>query len=1041
MSDYDYSNVLNPDNPINVALFDKLVDDFFQNGSNAKLNEVLTKFANHEKAWMQSSEIILKSNSPQSKIIALTALQQCIQTQWKVLPPAEKDGIRRFIESVIVKSCEQIQGGQSDLKAFLTKLNTTLIEIVKHEWPHNWSDFLPSIINFAQANEVGCINVVSLLRIFSEEVWGERTNLTQKRAETLRNTLQENGNIVFNFFLQILKNSKNVILLQETLKSLNNYVTFLPAEFIFESDLVEMLTLQYFPTEFQLRAMECLCEIVSLPIIEQTNFLKNSSGNVSAYREKLYSMFSEVVRTFENNIPENTSIAQLLQSSGQRGEAFIRLFITLACTYLKNNIRFIETNINEPQPSIISALRLLLQTTAVKEDEILVILTGFWDWWSQSQVELTRGNKNNTSFFLQGNQSQQKISPYFQHIVGDLAEALVRNMARPREVLVTRDSLNNFVESEVKQSTRLQIYKNMSITLQRLCEIDLTVSLSTIEGILHSHFGDIQNQSHFKDWEILDSVCWSIGSISNSIPDKQSKDFLVKAIQALLYLCERTPEKQDKAIVAANIMYVVRKNPKFLTRYWKLLQTVIGKLFEFMQERFPGVQEMACETFEEIARRCRNAFSSDRQPGAIQFLDHLLTDLPRVVNFLSPKLIQQLWKGFGWIIRAEKDENTSYQLQVQVMTVPNMVWVRSIERFKEDTEGALNDLPLCTNLINILKTNGSLCETLKQRYNLQLAKIMEEMMFVYRVTGVAIIQYGERHGVSGMRHDICIVWRNIIRSTLELLTTCIETRCLEEFQVISGCLDVVLTDFAKVPPLARDPEVFNLCTTIVKKLGNQLEDILPIMLDAIVRPTREMIDNNEEFPDHRRNFFIFLKEVVTECFQSLGRLSAEQFNQILNVIIWAMKHLDQQMADIGLQALLMLIQKMSSSSIANEFYSTYLALILTETFGALTDTMHKGGFSYQVQILRQLINLVDSGNVTIRLWSADVHFNSNRDCVKHSIMTLVHQNFPNLHENTIRKFADDLFSTCQVNEKFEVVISDFLACSKEIQTERNATQI
>ena len=34
----------------------------------------------------------------------------------------------------------------------------------------------------------------------------------------------------------------------------------------------------------------------------------------------------------------------------------------------------------------------------------------------------------------------------------------------------------------------------------------------------------------------------------------------------------------------------------------------------------------------------------------IQFLDHLLIDLPRVVNYLSPKLIQPLWRGFDWII-------------------------------------------------------------------------------------------------------------------------------------------------------------------------------------------------------------------------------------------------------------------------------------------------------------------------------------------------------------------------------------------------------
>ena len=59
----------------------------------------------------------------------------------------------------------------------------------------------------------------------------------------------------------------------------------------------------------------------------------------------------------------------------------------------------------------------------------------------------------------------------------------------------------------------------------------------------------------------------------------------------------------------------------------------------------------------------------------IQFLECLLhvTLLPRVVRFLPPKLIHQLWKGFGWIIRVEKNGATSERLLVNVLTVPNVV--------------------------------------------------------------------------------------------------------------------------------------------------------------------------------------------------------------------------------------------------------------------------------------------------------------------------------------------------------------------------------
>ena len=65
------------------------------------------------------------------------------------------------------------------------------------------------------------------------------------------------------------------------------------------------------------------------------------------------------------------------------------------------------------------------------------------------------------------------------------------------------------------------------------------VSLQTIEDLLNNNFGNIQNKTRFKNWDILNSICWSIGSITNQIPDKQSKEFLVKAIQGK-YVCKNS---------------------------------------------------------------------------------------------------------------------------------------------------------------------------------------------------------------------------------------------------------------------------------------------------------------------------------------------------------------------------------------------------------------------------------------------------------------------------------------------------------------------
>eukprot|EP00461_Guttulinopsis_vulgaris_P008412 UN08464 len=63
-------------------------------------------------------------------------------------------------------------------------------------------------------------------------------------------------------------------------------------------------------------------------------------------------------------------------------------------------------------------------------------------------------------------------------------------------------------------------------------------------------------------------------------------------------------KKDDKAIVASNIMYIVGQYPRFMKQNYTFLTTVIGKLFHFMHEKHPGVQDMAVDTFLTIASKC-----------------------------------------------------------------------------------------------------------------------------------------------------------------------------------------------------------------------------------------------------------------------------------------------------------------------------------------------------------------------------------------------------------------------------------------------------
>lgn len=81
---------------------------------------------------------------------------------------------------------------------------------------------------------------------------------------------------------------------------------------------------------------------------------------------------------------------------------------------------------------------------------------------------------------------------------------------------------------------------------------------------------------------VLKQLCWAIGSISGAMHEEDEKRFLVTVIKDLLGLCEQKKGKDNKAIIASNIMYVVGQYPRFLRAHWKFLKTVVNKLFEFM---------------------------------------------------------------------------------------------------------------------------------------------------------------------------------------------------------------------------------------------------------------------------------------------------------------------------------------------------------------------------------------------------------------------------------------------------------------------------
>ena len=141
--------------------------------------------------------------------------------------------------------------------------------------------------------------------------------------------------------------------------------------------------------------------------------------------------------------------------------------------------------------------------------------------------------------------------------------------------------------------------------------------------------------------------------------EEEERKFLVTVIKELLGLCEQKRGKDNKAIIASNIMYVVGQYPRFLRAHWKFLKTVVNKLFEFMHgllkfsffkfvflillycfiETHDGVQDMACDTFIKITNKCRRHFVTIQAGESTLFIDEILDNMATCINQLQPQQV------------------------------------------------------------------------------------------------------------------------------------------------------------------------------------------------------------------------------------------------------------------------------------------------------------------------------------------------------------------------------------------------------------------
>uniref|UniRef100_A0A7S0M413 Exportin-1 n=1 Tax=Cryptomonas curvata TaxID=233186 RepID=A0A7S0M413_9CRYP len=1034
-----FDRLLDFSQPFDVALLDQVVMAMYQSRDDAQrrqINAFMTAFQEHPQSWTRVDTILETTQCEQSKFFALATLENCVKYRWKVLPPDQRELIKAYIVNVIIRYSSD-EATLQRTKMCLGKLNLILVQILKQEWPHNWKDFIPQLVESGKTNETLCGNNMDILKKLSEEVFEfSLKQLTSRKVDQLKESLTQEFQLIYQLCEFVMGNAKNPTTISTTLQCFLRFLFWIPLVYIFETALIDMLLHKFFPQPaFRCDALQCLAEIAAI-----------DPRTVDAkYHPRIQKMYADFITNLSAIVPPN-AVRQFHQQ-GDAGEEFVQRLTLFLSTILKTHLPILETQ--ELLMHLMQGLQYLVNISEVDDDEIFKICTEYWNFLADDlyhkEVQMQRPM---AALMLSPTPVAQ--SPRLQTYSPILAQArriLIDRMPKPEEVLVVEDENGEVVKEHLKDVEVVALHKTVRETLVFLTHLD---HQQTEEVMIEKLGQQVHPAPGGQGWsrQRLSTLCWAIGSISGAMREDDEKRFLVHVIKDLLGLCEVTRGKDNKAVIASNIMYVVGQYPRFLRAHWKFLKTVVNKLFEFMHETHPGVQDMACETFLKICQRCKQQFVKHQPQEQSPFIDQLLigsstvADIGSTIADLEAHQVNMFYEAVGCIVSAEQNPTKRDEIIQELFRLPNARWLEIIGLAMQDPT-QLQNQDTMRSIAKILQINVRVSSSLGHPYIIQLAAIYERMLQVYKMYSEAISASVAANALSAKTSGVRLM-RAVKRETLRLIETTVDRsedmpRLVEHF--VPPLVDYVLADYQSNHPDTRDPEVLSLFAAVVGKAGDLITAQVPRVLGAVFDCTLAMITQNmEDYPEHRINFFQLLKEINHACFRAFFMIPAEAFRVLIDAIVWAIKHRERNIADAGLSILLEMLRNLDGAGeVAGQFYLQFALTLTHDMLAVLTDKEHEPGFKLQCAVLQHMLSRIVGGLPAAPLFSPAEHpgITSNTQFIRLRIQTTLREGFGDrLTPGQLDEVVTGLLDPSKDAAAFQTLARDFLIQLKEFNSDQ-----
>lgn len=1062
-------SLLNNNNQLDLNKLDTLVSVFYNGKGQEQIDagNILTLFQENLNSWQFTDMILQNSNLIQTKFIALSILDNLINTRWNILPTDQQTGIRDFIIGMILSLCNDSSNTASALpqnnsqdvklqKELVKKADLTLVQIIKKNWS---STLINELIESSKSSNSICENNLHILKLIAEEIFDySEDKLTRARKHSLRKSLTIEFEKIFRFCIDLLSTSNNKILQTNTIETVLRYINWLPFQFIYDSQLLHLLTNIYILWDStRLSSIKCLIEIANIQLNEYTE---------DKYKKITVNYFRDVINLVNNNIfPLNTqNINEFYETTTVENQNFLEDWAIFLCNYLTNNRNLLEVSDSK---ILMQAHEFVLNLSTIDEKEIFKIVLEYWHNLVHSlflEIEQYPFDQVNP-LMSDVSMSTGAINPLilkkfplkrnlYEEVCSKLIELIIKHMVKPEEVFVVQNEFGEFVKQIITDSDDIQLYENERDVLVYLTHLNV----DEVIRVLNKKLVDLQNLNRVDYNDNFNKVCWTIGAIAGTMRVESEQDFVMKILQQLWSIFDTLTIEELKTVYSTNTMFIVGQYPRFLKNHWKFFQKVIYQLFNLMHDPIDAIRDMACNTFLKLTKKCQYQMATVQHDDENNepMINGILNNLKDVTTDLNSLQLQTFYEACGTVISNESDYYKLKLLVNKLMKQPNLLWETIVAQFRINSQ-LFNGVNHCQSLINLIRLNIAVSDALKYDYFEQIQLIYLNMLDIYsnicqliqsELKNVNMVTNNANNGNIIMTPKLRM-FKSIKKLILTLMTSFIDNTRNHNIiilDIIEPLFNVTLEDYANSLPDLREVELLGTLRVIVDKVGYKINGQVIKIMHCVFSNTINMINKDLiSFPEFRVELYKLLKSVNEKNFDIFNSLPLDQFKLFIDSICWSLKHLDRNVSEIGLMILPILLIKINmrqDSMLCNLFYEKFYLMLINEIWNMLTQLEQRATFEEQSDVLLKLINstVKDEHIRKFRVNNENeqtVNLNNKQYLLQYLSNVLYNEFKDNASTAQIETFLQVLFNNLEEPEQFQLVLKDFLIQIREIGSDPN----